>query len=110
MKQDFAKAESTLLHVTTISETIYGPDDNRMAMPWTSLCFVYDQWGKQDKSASCHAHLVSMVEKQFGPNSPYLIRELTAEADAQRKLGRTDEAAKLEKRTQSIQAAQSNTN
>jgi hypothetical protein len=51
-----------------------------------------------------------MVEKQFGPDSPYLIRELTAEADALRKLGRSDDAAKLEQRTQSIQAAQSNNN
>jgi len=51
-----------------------------------------------------------MAEKQFGPDSPYLVRELTAEAQALRKLGRADEGARLEQRTQSIQAAQSNPN
>jgi len=49
-----------------------------------------------------------MAEKEFAPASPYLVRELTAEAQARRKLGRADEAARLEQRTQSIQAAQSN--
>jgi hypothetical protein len=54
-------------------ETIYGQADNRLAIPWTSLCAVYDPWGKAEKSASCHAHLVTMAEKQFGPDSPYLV-------------------------------------
>jgi len=40
-----------------------------------------------------------VAEKQFGPDSPYLVRALTAEAQAVRKLGRADEAAKLEQRT-----------
>jgi len=40
-----------------------------------------------------------MAEKQFGPDSPYLVRELTAEAQALRKLGRADEAARLEQRS-----------
>jgi len=59
--------------------------------------------GKPEKSAPCHARVVVLAEKQFGPDSPYLVRDLTAEADALRKLGRADEAAKIERRTQSIQ-------
>jgi len=110
MRPDFPKAEETLLRALKIYETIYGPDDSRTAIPWTSLCYVYDQWGKADKSAPCHAHLVSMAEKQFGPDSPYVIRDLTAEAQALRELGRTEEAVKLEQRMQTIQAAQSNPN
>jgi len=51
-----------------------------------------------------------MQEKQFGPDSPYLVRELTAEAKALRQLGRNEEAAKLEQRTQSLQSAQTNPN
>jgi hypothetical protein len=49
--------------------------------------------------------MVSLEEKQFGAESPYLVRDLTAEAQALRKLGRNDEAAKLEQRTQSLQSA-----
>jgi hypothetical protein len=44
----------------------------------------------------------------IGPDSPYMIRDLTAEAQALRILGRTEEAVRLEQRTQTIQAAQSN--
>jgi hypothetical protein len=51
-----------------------------------------------------------MGEKILGPDNPQLIRELTAEAQALRKLGRNDEAAKLEQRGQLIMAAQSNPN
>jgi hypothetical protein len=81
-----------------------------MVIPLTTLCYVYDQWGKPEKSEPCHAHLVALTEKQFGVDSPYLVRDLTAEAEALRKLGRADEAVKLERRTQSIQSAQSNPN
>jgi hypothetical protein len=51
--------------------------------------------------------VVTLAEKQFGANSPYLVRDLTAEANALRQLGRTEEASRIERRTQSIQSAQS---
>jgi len=76
-----------------------------MAVPLTSLCYVYDQWQKPEKSAACHGELVALGEKLFGPESPYLVRDLTAEAQALRQLGRSDDAAKLEQRTQTISAA-----
>jgi len=41
---------------------------------------------------------------------PYLVRDLTAEAAALRKLGRPDEAAKPELRTQSIPSTQADPN
>jgi Na+(H+)/acetate symporter ActP len=51
-----------------------------------------------------------MEEKQFGADSPYLVRDLTAEADALRKLGRTTEADQIQKRLQSLPSAQANPN
>jgi hypothetical protein len=38
------------------------------------------------------------------------VRDITAEANALRQLGRTDEASRIERRTQSIQSAQTNPN
>jgi hypothetical protein len=81
-----------------------------MGIPLGTLCYVYDQWGKPDKSAPCHARLVALEEKQFGPDSPYLVRDLTAEAEALRKLGRTSEADQIQKRLQSLPSAQANPN
>ena len=56
---------------------------------------------------ACHGRLVVLAEAQFGENSSHLVREPTAEAQALRKLGRSDEADKLERRAQSIQSGQS---
>jgi hypothetical protein len=89
---------------------MYGQDDYRLALPVSGLCQVYDASNQSEKSAACHARMVSLEEKQFGAESPYLVRDLTAEAQALRKLGRNDEAAKLEQRTLSLQSAQANPN
>jgi hypothetical protein len=105
MKKDFPKSEATLLRSLKIFEMMYGESDYRLAIPLTSLCHTYDEWGNSEKSASCHGRLVSLEEKQFGAASPYLVRDLTAEARALRKLGRNDDAAKVEQRTQSLQSA-----
>jgi hypothetical protein len=107
MKKDFPKSEAALLHVLKIYENMFGPDDSRIAFALTPLCSVYDQWGKPEKSAPCHARIVSLGEKQFGADSPYLVRDLAAEAQALRQLGKNDEAAAIERRAQTLQSAQS---
>ena len=108
-QQDYAKADTALLHATKIYETMFGKDSQQTAVPLTALCYNYDQWQKPEKSAACHADLVALGEKLFGASSPYLVRDLTAEAQALRQLGRTEEAVKLEQRTQTI-SAQANPN
>jgi tetratricopeptide (TPR) repeat protein len=110
MQKDFAKSEAALLRVVHIYGIMYAEDDYNMGVPYTSLCYLYDQWGKPDKSAPCFAHLVSLIEKQFGATSPYLVRDLTAEAKALRQLGRASEAAKLQQRLESLQSAQAKPN
>ena len=99
-----AKTEAILLHSQKIYEAMYGPSDLRTAVPVNTLCYVYDQWGKPEKSAPCHARMIEIGEKQFGTDSPYLVKDLAAEAQALRQLGRTEEATKLEQRTQTISA------
>lgn len=93
-----------------IFETIYGPDNIQLVLPVAGLCQAYDASAQLEKSAACHARIVALEEKQFGAESPYLVRDLTAEAAALRKLGRNDDAAKLEKRTQALQTSQTNPN
>jgi tetratricopeptide (TPR) repeat protein len=110
LRQDFPKAESAMLRRIKIFENLYGDTDYRVAIPLNSLCAFYDHQEMSEKSASCHARMVSLEEKQFGAESPYLVNDLNAEAQALRKLGRSDDAAKLEQRTQALQAAQANPN
>jgi hypothetical protein len=45
------------------------------------------------KSAPRHAPLVSMAEKLFAADSPYLVQDLNGEARALPQLGRKEEAA-----------------
>jgi tetratricopeptide (TPR) repeat protein len=103
-QQDYGKAETALLRATKIYETMFGKESMQFAVPLTALCNNYDQWQKPEKSAACHGELVALGEKLFGASSPYLVRDLTAEAQALRQLGRTEEAVKLEQRTQTISA------
>jgi tetratricopeptide (TPR) repeat protein len=110
LKKDYPKAESYVLHYVKNYEHEFGESDVRLVLPVNTLCMFYDQTGNFEKSAACHARMVALGEKRFGADSPYLAQDLTAEAQALRKLGRNDEAAKLEKRTQSLQSAQSNPN
>ena len=110
LRQDFPKAEAAMLRRIKIFETLYGETDYRVALPVNSLCAFYDSRGESEKSATCHARMVALEEKQFGAESPYLVRDLTAEAQALRKLGRNDEAAKAEQRMQSLQSAEANPN
>jgi tetratricopeptide (TPR) repeat protein len=63
VQRDFPKSETTLLRVQKIYETAYGPNNQMVALPLTVLCSVYDQWGKQDKSAECHARLATLAPK-----------------------------------------------
>jgi hypothetical protein len=60
--------------------------------------------GNADKAAPCQAHLLAILEKQYGPDNPILVSTLTGEAQALRKLGRNEEATKIEQRIKSLQA------
>jgi len=57
------KSETTLLRAQKIYETAYGADNQMVGLPLTVLCSVYDQWGKQDKSAECHSRLAALAPK-----------------------------------------------
>jgi Tetratricopeptide repeat len=69
---------------------------------WLTTCGA-----NRKKSVPCHAHLVSLAERLFGPDSAYLVQDLTGEARALRQLGRNEQASKLEQRAQSLQSSQS---
>jgi len=110
LKKDFPKAEGYVLQYVKSYEHQFGDSDERLLIPVNTLCMFYDRTDNPEKSAACHARIITLGEKKFGADSPYLVHDLTAEAQALRKLGRNDEAAKLEKRTQSLQSAQTNSN
>ena len=105
LQKAYDEAESFLLRALRIDEALHGKDGWDVNLPLGYLCNVYDQWGKPDKAAPCEQRDASLVEKQFGPNSPVLLQVLPNEAKALRALNRRGEAAKIEQRVQSIRAA-----
>lgn len=110
LEKDYPKSEGYVLHYVQNYEHQIGETNFQMIIPLNTLCAFYDQTANSEKSVSCHARKVSLEEKQFGEESPYLAGDLTAEAQSLRKLGRNDEAAKIEQRTQALQSAQTNPN
>jgi len=105
VQEAYDKAEPMLLRAVHIDQALYGYDGSGMIPPLSVLCDLYDKWGKPDKSEPCRHQLLSALEKQYGPDSPVLLSTLTSEAQALRSLGRTEEAAKLEQRLNSIRVA-----
>jgi tetratricopeptide (TPR) repeat protein len=105
VQKDYAKAEPYLLRAVHIDESLYGKDNIDLLVPLATLCQLYDRWNQPDKAAPCDQQLLTILEKQYGPTSPVLVTTLTGESGALRKLGRTDEANKLDLRVSQIRSA-----
>jgi tetratricopeptide (TPR) repeat protein len=104
-QSQWEKAESYMLRATKATEASSGPEDPAMLMPLWGLCSLYDMWDKPEKSLPCWHRTSGIAEKQRGENSPELAGSLANEIKALRRLGRNDEADKLEQRSAKIQAS-----
>jgi tetratricopeptide (TPR) repeat protein len=102
-QKDYAKAEPYFLRGVRVQEASGGKDANSLLASLTLLSKLYEAWDQPDKLEACERQLVSLMEKQFGPDSPVLIIALGSEAKALRELGRTEDAGKVEQRLQAIQ-------
>src|SRR5579859_934931 len=107
-QRQWEKAEPYLVRAVKAGEAAAGPDDNLTLIPLWGLCDLYDRWGKPEKSQPCWHRATEIMEKQAGENSPQLAQSLANEAGALRKMGRVDEAEKLEQRLGKIQKTAAN--
>jgi superkiller protein 3 len=105
VQQDYAKAETYLLRATHIDESIFGAESPAMNPVLSSLCDLYTRWDKPEKAEPRYRQLLAAMEKQFGPDSPVLISLLADESKTLHELGRTEEAAKVDKRLQTLRTA-----
>jgi tetratricopeptide (TPR) repeat protein len=105
-QEDYEHAEPYLLQATDIEEKLYNYDpryggmETRMLM---TLCVMYEKWNKPEKLEPYDRRLISLLEKENGPDTSYLEQTLTREAKTLRTLGRPDEAGKIEQRLKSLQ-------
>ena len=105
VQKQYDKAELYLVRAVKTDESFMGRDNPQLLMPLSALCGLYDDWGKAEKSEACDSHLLEILEKQYGANSPVLLSTLTSDAKALRTLGRADKAAEIEKKIESIRTA-----
>jgi tetratricopeptide (TPR) repeat protein len=110
MQKDYAKAEPYLLRAVKIDEALFGPDGVDMLIPRGTLCGLYDRWEQADKAASCNRVLLTILEKQYGDQSPLLVDVLAREAKDLRTLGHAAEADKFDQRATTIRTATMNPN
>jgi tetratricopeptide (TPR) repeat protein len=104
-ENDYPKAETYLLRAVKGAEA---SNDQMLLFPLWGLCDMYDRWAKPDKSQPCWHRATEVMEKQFGQQSPKLADSLTKEANALRKMGKTEEAQKVEERVTNIKRASQN--
>jgi tetratricopeptide (TPR) repeat protein len=104
-QSDWPKAEMYLLRAVKGAEAA-APD--QVLIPLWGLCDTYDRAGNPEKSQPCWHRATGLMEQRVGENSPDLAQSLANEAGALRKLGRVDEAEKLEQRLGKIQKTSAN--
>ena len=98
-RSQWDKAEALLLRAVRAEEP---SGDNDVLIPLWGLCDLYDRAGKPDKAQPCWNRATGIVANQVGQNSPKLEQSLNSEAADLRKLGRADEAQKIEERVANI--------
>jgi len=103
-QNDWPKAETYLLRAVKGAEAA-APDME--LIPLWGLCDLYDRAGNPEKSQACWHRATDLMAQRMGQNNPQLAQSMTNEATALRKLGRNDEAQKLEQRVAGLQSAAS---
>lgn len=105
-QKDYDHAEVYLLRAQRIMESLVGPDgDGNGDLVLWALCNLYNNWDKPERGEPRFHQMLAIQEKDYGPESPVILADLTFEAKALRELGRTEEADKYEQRIQAIRAA-----
>ena len=103
-QSDWPKAEAYLLRAVKGAEAAAPQME---LIPLWGLCDMYDRAGNPEKSQGCWHRATDLMAQQMGQNNPQLAQSMTNEATALRKLGRTDEALKLEQRVTGLQSVTS---
>jgi tetratricopeptide (TPR) repeat protein len=101
----YDKAEPYLVQAANIEEKLYGYDPRYSGMGLmnlTSLCGLYELWGKPDKLEPCDRRLIGALDKMPGPDTHFLEATLAREVKSLRSLGRLEEAAQVEQRLKSL--------
>lgn len=104
-QQAYEKAEPYLVQASDIEEKLYGYDPRYSGMgllSLTSLCGLYEQWGKPEKQEPCNRRLITAMDKFSGPDTHFLESILAKEVKTLRTLGRPEEAAQFEQRLKSL--------
>jgi tetratricopeptide (TPR) repeat protein len=111
-QEAYDKAEPYLVQATEIERKLYDYDPRYGGLALinlTTLCTLYDRWGKPDKLEPCDRQLIAAIDKQqLGPDTSFLEQTLTREAKTLRTLGRPEDAAKIEQRLKALQPSAAN--
>ncbi len=110
MQKDYAKAEPYLLRALRTEESLHGNDNIGLVALLSEMSYLYDGWGKPDKAEPYYHQTLTVIEKQYGENSPILESVLTKDASDLRSLGKSAEADQMDKRLASIRASTMKTN
>lgn len=94
-QSDWPKAESYLQRAVKGAEAA---DPQMVLIPLWGLCDMYDRAGNPEKSQACWHRATDLMAQRMGENSPQLAQSMNNEATALRKLGKNEEAQKIEQR------------
>jgi hypothetical protein len=102
VQNSYGKARTYLVRAVDMGEKLYGTQDYRGMAPLYALCDAEAHLDNPTETAECYRRLLPEMESIYGASQPALVPALTRYAQSLRSLGRTEEAAKLEQRAESI--------
>jgi tetratricopeptide (TPR) repeat protein len=98
-----SKWEKAEIFLVRAVKAVEGPDhDGDELLPLWGLCDMYERWGKTDKAELCWDRAKEIMDKQYGKDSPNLVKSFATEADVLRRDGKTQAADMLEERVAKI--------
>ncbi len=104
-RKAYDKAEPLLLRALTISDTLSQGAANFIAESYVvQVQNLYLTWENYDKAEPYARRILAMREREYGDDSKMALSELRTLTDILIKLGRTDEANSLSKRSAAIAA------
>ena len=102
-QKKYDQAEPYLTRALQIDESMNGKDSIYNLMSLGPLCQFYDESGNWQKGLACDQEAVSIIEKQYGSDSPNLIHLLEFESHALRHLGKTEDADGVDAHVKNLQ-------
>ena len=104
----YSEATGIAKEAVKVAEETFGQNHPNVAISLNNLAYLYDCQGQYAQSGSLYKRALAILEKALGPDHFRVGHVLSNMAERCRKMGKKDEAERLEARAAKIRANREN--